>query len=299
MRIRVVFAGLLQAGLLACGQAAGPVDAEKDEVAAQAAYRTAGNDAAKSSSALGLVAGARPDAAPASPEELPAHLNLPDPANAMVIRTGNASIEVDSLDAGLGALRQLARRVGGYVANSAIQGGKEQVRTATIEIKVPAERFEDLASGLEPLGKIEFVNVTAQDVGEEFVDLAARVANGRRLEERLIDLLATRTGKLQDVLTVERELARVREEIERVEGRMRYLKNRSAISSLSVSIHEPPPLVAKNPGHSVLGEAFLRAWRNFVDVLAGAIASLGYVVPVAIVLWTLVLVGKRLRRQPA
>jgi hypothetical protein len=298
MRFRVVVAGLLQAGLLACGQAAGPVNADKDEVATQA-FRAEANDAAKSSSALGLVAGARPDAAPASAEELPAHLNLPDPATAMVIRTGNASIEVDSLDAGLGALRQLARRVGGYVANSAIQGGKEQVRTATIEIKVPAERFEDLTSGLEPLGKIEFVNVTAQDVGEEFVDLSARVANGRRLEERLIDLLATRTGKLQDVLTVERELARVREEIERVEGRMRYLKNRSAISSLSVSIHEAPPLVAKNPGHSVLGEAFLQAWRNFVDVLAGAIASLGYVVPVAIVLWTLVLVGKRLRRQPA
>jgi uncharacterized protein DUF4349 len=298
MRIRMVVTGLVQAGLLACGQAAAPVESQKDGSAGNGA-RMAAADEVKARATLGLVAAARPEAAPASPEELPAHVDTPDPASGMIIRTGNASIEVDSLDPGLGALRQLARRVGGYVANSSIQGGKEQVRTASIEIKVPAERFEDLTAGLEPLGRLEFVNVSAQDVGEEFVDLSARVANGRRLEDRLINLLATRTGKLQDVLTVERELARVREEIERLEGRMRFLKTRAAVSSLTVSMHEPPPIVGQNPGHSVIGEAFLRAWRNFVDVLAGAIASLGYVVPVAVVLWTLVLVGKRLRRQPA
>jgi hypothetical protein len=298
MRIRMVVAGLVQAGLLACGQAAAPVESQKDGAAANGA-RMAATDEAKARATLGLVAAARPEAAPASPEELPADVDTPDPASGMIIRAGIASIEVDSLDPGLGALRQLARRVGGYVANSSIQGGREQVRTASIEIKVPAERFEDLTAGLEPLGRLEFVNVSAQDVGEEFVDLSARVANGRRLEDRLINLLATRTGKLQDVLTVERELARVREEIERLEGRMRFLKTRAAVSSLTVSIHEPPPIVGQNPGHSVIGEAFLRAWRNFVDVLAGAIASLGYVVPVAVVLWTLVLVGKRLRRQPA
>ncbi len=296
MRIRLLVAGLLQAGLLACGQAAAPVESDEDGKSMSLARETAA-DAANSS--LGLVAGARPDGAPTSQAELPAHTSAPDPATGMIIRTGNASIEVDSLDAGLGALRLLARRVGGYVANSAIQAGKEQLRTATIEIKVPAERFEDLTSGLEPLGRLEFVNVSAQDVGEEFVDLAARVANGRRLEERLIDLLATRTGKLQDVLTVERELGRVREEIERLEGRMRYLKSRSAVSSLSVSLHEPPPIVGDSPGHSVVAEAFRQAWRNFMEVLAGAIASLGYLVPIAALLWALIFWGRRFRRQTA
>ena len=206
MRVRVVVAGLLQAGLLACGQAAAPVLSEKDEGVANEARQVA-TDAAKAGSTLGLVAAVRPDAAPASPEELPAYVTSPDPATGMIIRTGNASIEVDSLDSGLGALRQLARRVGGYVANSAIQGGKEQLRTATIEIKVPAERFEDLTYRPGAAGQDSSSSTyRPQDVGEEFVDLSARVANGRRLEERLIDLLATRTGKLQDVLTVEREL---------------------------------------------------------------------------------------------
>jgi hypothetical protein len=123
--------------------------------------------------------------------------------------------------------------------------------------------------------------VTAEDVGEEFVDITARVVNGRRLEERLVDLLATRTGRLQDVLAVERELARVREEIERHEGRLRYLRTRAAMSTLAVTLHEAKPIVGDHPGYSVIGEAFRQAWRNCVQLVAGLIAAMGILVPVA------------------
>ena len=133
----------------------------------------------------------------------------------MVIRTGQASVEVDSLENSVAQLRQLAGRLGGYLANSAYQAGSAQYRSASIELRVPSERFDELVNGVSPLGKVEYVNVTAQDVGEEYADVAARITNGKRLEGRLIELLANRTGKLQDVLEVERELARVREEIER------------------------------------------------------------------------------------
>jgi hypothetical protein len=141
--------------------------------------------------------------------------------------------------------------------------------------------------------------VNAEDVSEEFVDLTARMANSHRLEERLVELLRTRTGKLQDVLTVERELARVREEIERMEGRLRFLKNSAQLSTLAVTLYEPPPLVASHPGRSVIGEAFKTAWRNFVGVVAGVIASLGYVTPIVIFGWGALLLGKRYRRRPA
>ena len=111
------------------------------------------------------------------------------------------------------------------------------------------------------------------------MDVTARIANARRLEERLIDLLATRTGKLQDVLNVERELARVREEIERHEGRLRFLKTRTSLSTLSVSIHEPLPITGNPSAGDVVAEAFRRAWRNLLAVIAGGIASLGVLVP--------------------
>src|SRR5256884_9204276 len=108
-------------------------------------------------------------------------------------------------------VRTLARQLGGYIANTAMQTGRGQVRSATLEVKVPANRFDEGLSGLAPIGKLESVNVSAEDVGEEFTDATARMANARRLETRLIELIATRTGKLKDVLDVEQELARVRE----------------------------------------------------------------------------------------
>ena len=203
-------------------------------------------------------------------------------APSMIIRTGQVAVEVDSLDRAVARVRQIAAQFGGYVANTSFSGGDNQVRGATLELKLPAARFDEALAGLRPIGKVEMENVTAEDVGEEFVDVTARVTNARRLEQRLVDLLARRTGKLEDVLKVERELARVREEIERYEGRIRYLRTRSAVSTLAVTVHEPRPVLASQPGVNPIAEAFRDAWRNFVALTAGVIASMGVVIPLGL-----------------
>ena len=200
-------------------------------------------------------------------------------AGAMIIRTGTAGIEVDSLDTAIARVRTLALRVNGFVANTTVQGGRDQLRSASLELKIPSERFDDALAGLSPIGKVESVNVSAEDVGEEYVDIAARVENAHRLEARIIDLLANRTGKLQDVLSVEHELARVREEIERYEGRMRYLKTRASVSTLTIAVHERAPVIVPVAGDGPILMAFRQAWENFVGVVAGFVASLGILIP--------------------
>jgi hypothetical protein len=202
-------------------------------------------------------------------------------AASMMIRTGQAFIEVERLDPAVLKVRQLAAQVGGFIANSSISGGRDQIRQATFEIKIPAAKYDEAIGSLSTIGKVETVSSNAQDVGEEFVDITARVANARRLEERLISLLANRTGKLDEVLRVERELARVREEIERYEGRLRYLSARVAMSTLTVTIHEPAPILGNNPGENPIAAALRRAWRNFVSLVAFLIASLGVLIPLA------------------
>lgn len=224
---------------------------------------------------------ARSETPPAVPN--PLQSVYPGPATtAMIIRTGEAFIEVDKVDPAVLKVRQLAAEVGGYIANSSISGGHDQIRQATIELKIPATKYEEAVGSLSTIGKVETVNSTAQDVGEEFVDVTARVNNSRRLEERLISLLATRTGKLDEVLRVERELARVREEIERYEGRLRYLSARVAMSTLTITVHEPAPILGNTPGENPIAAAFRRAWKNFVAVVAAVIASLGVLIPLAI-----------------
>lgn len=213
--------------------------------------------------------------------------------SSMVIRTGQASIEVDSLERAVAQVRLLAARVGGYVANTVMQTGHGDLRSASLEVKIPAERFDEGLNGLTPLGKLESVNVLAEDVGEEFTDVTARMQNSRRLESRLIDLLARGTGKLKDVLDVEQELARVREEIERTEGRLRYLRSHAALSTLTIAVHEPLPVVG-HPGSSVIGEAFKQSWRNFVGLVAAMIRSLGIVIPVAVLVVALWVSARRL-----
>ncbi len=227
--------------------------------------------------------GATPPAAPAPDRQVSTQTSGAQVAPSMLIRTGGASIEVDKLDPAIIKVRQLAAQLGGYVANSSISGGRDQIRSATLELKIPAARYDQAVSGLGGIGRVESVNTNVEDVGEEFVDLTARAANSKRLEERLVGLLATRTGKLEDVLAVERELARVREEIERYEGRLRFLRTRAAVSTLSVTVHEPAPLLGQNPGDNPILAALRQAWRNFVGFIAWMIASLGVLIPVTLI----------------
>ena len=216
-------------------------------------------------------------------------------ATNMIIRSGNASLEVDSLELAIAAVQRIATSLGGWVGNTSLTSGDYQVRSATIELKIPAARYDEALNGLKPVGKIETIASEAQDVGEEFVDVSARASNSRRLEERLVTLLTTRTGKLEDVLAVERELARVREEIERYEGRLRFLRTRVATSTLLVTVHERAPLVSASPGENVLGNAFKDAWRNFVRFIAAFIASLGTLIPILLLLAIAVLLWRRFR----
>lgn len=252
---------------------------------------------APSASAPGFASGASPsspEVGAASADPLASQANSgTDPlqnvnaatsaAPTMVIRTGQAFIEVEKVDPALLKIRQLAAQVGGYITNSSVSGGHDQIRQATLELKIPAPRYDEAVGSLSTIGKVETVNTNAQDIGEEFVDVTARVNNARRLEDRLITLLSNRTGKLDEVLRVERELARVREEIERYEGRLRYLTSRVATSTLTITVHEPAPILGNNPGENPIAAALRRAWRNFVALLAAVIASLGVVIPLALV----------------
>ncbi|HKT09987.1 MAG TPA: DUF4349 domain-containing protein [Gemmatimonadaceae bacterium] len=216
----------------------------------------------------------------------------------MLIRTAQASVEVAVLDTGVSGVRAVAQRVGGYVANVSVQDGRDEPHSATLEVRMPASRFDEALAALHPLGKVESVSVSTADVGEEYVDVNARMDNARKLERRLIGLLATRTGKLKDVLDVERELSRVREEIERYEGRLRYLRTRAAVSTISVTVHEPVPVVGERGSTSVLAEAFRQAWRNFVSFIAQGIAAMGVLVPLAVIAAGLLLVARRFVTKP-
>ena len=259
----------------------------QEKAAAEVAPMPAAPPTASVGSALGRGGSTTMDAVSVEQPQQgrdPSQARVTDTAAApsMLIRTGNSQIEVDSLEIAMQQVRDLAQRLGGFVANTQLSSGRDQIRSAMMELKVPAARWNDVVAGLKPIGKVEALNEYVEDVGEEYVDVTARVQNAKRLEARLIELLANRTGRLSDVLSVERELARVREEIERYEGRLRYLRTRAAMSSMSVTVHEAFPVVSARGETGVLGDAFKQAWRNFVGFIAGIISLTGILIPLAV-----------------
>lgn len=265
----------------------------------QATAKSAEMNLARSPAAGGFAATERAASAPAS-----AQTSADQIANAnaaavitptMVIRNGTATIQVDSLELAISAVQKLAASMGGYIGNTTQTTGANSVRSADLELKIPSAKYDATVGNLGPIGKIEAQTSTAEDVGEEFFDISARQANAHRLEERLITLLATRTGKLDDVLAVERELARVREEIERYEGRLRFLKSRVSTSTLVINLHEKRAVVSGYEGSNVIVESAKEAWRNFVRFVALLISSLGWLIPLGAVLVVGVLVTKRLQ----
>ena len=282
--------------LVACGEHSEPARDEAAEGRASLLSKTAVTSSpASAPAAFGVVGGiseqvasevsaARDAAQSATGVDPLQNVNASTTAApTMVIRTGQAFIEVEKVDPAILKIRQLAAQVGGYINNSSVSGGRDQIRQATMEVKIPAPRYDEAVGSLSTIGKVETVNSQAQDVGEEYVDVTARVTNARRLEERLISLLSNRTGKLDEVLRVERELARVREEIERYEGRLRYLGARVATSTLTITVHEPAPIIGNNPGENPIAGALRRAWRNFIGLVAAIIASLGILIPLGLI----------------
>jgi predicted nuclease with TOPRIM domain len=119
------------------------------------------------------------------------------------------------------------------------------------------------------LGKVLNRHVSTEDVTEEYVDTDARLRNLKRTEERLLAHL-DRTGELKGIVEVERELNRVREEIERLEGRLRYLSHRVDFSTFNVTFQEKPKAEPVVPPETFsIAKIASQATRGLVGFLQG------------------------------
>jgi hypothetical protein len=209
------------------------------------------------------------------------------------------------VDATLARLHDLTRQAGGYTTSETRSRDYQRVNQGKIECRVPADKLDSMTAALKSLGTVESLTLSASDITEEYFDLEMRLRNQRALETRLLALVERPTNKLSDLLEAERELARVRGEIDQMEGRRRFWENRVALSALFVSVHEPVPTVGGQRGgaFSVLRKAFAESANNFVSAIAGIIAVTGGLVPDVIALslvgWVLLRVWRWRRDRRA
>jgi hypothetical protein len=146
---------------------------------------------------------------------------------------------------------------------------------------VPVESYQAFLVGIKDLGVPEEVQESASDVTAEYVDLVARIANQKRLEQRILSVLDEVQGKISDVLEVEKQLARVRETVERLEGQMRYLKDRVSMTTVTVHVREDEDY--QPPQALSFGSSIIDVWQNSIDAMIaffkGVVLSLVAIAP--------------------
>lgn len=148
-----------------------------------------------------------------------------------IVRDANVRLEVGSASAVAPALRavhQVAAQTGGFVFSETNE---------EIVLKVPSGKLDDALARVSKVAKVRDRRVSARDVTADYVDLNIRIDNARKLQGRLKELL-TQTQDVTRLLEVERELARVTETLERLEGQMRLLSQQTSYATLTVTVEE-------------------------------------------------------------
>lgn len=203
-----------------------------------AAGGVSANEATLPVSAARPTLPAPPRAKTEAPEQPSSEGRLPTNRSPMLVYTASLVMAVFEVESSLSAVEELAREAGGYLSK------RERM---AITIRVPAQSFDGVVKKLEKLGDVHQRNIVANDVTDEFYDLEARLRSARAVQGRLIELLA-RANTVEESVTIERELSRVNQEVERFEGRLKLLRDQLAYSTITATFRPKNTEVVNKQG---------------------------------------------------
>lgn len=168
-------------------------------------------------------------------------VGLPSPTERIVIKNAGLDIVVDQPAEAMDAIGKMAEEMGGFIVNAnltqmRLSSGAE-VPSATITIRVPAERLDEALDRIEAMSNLPVENksINSQDVTSEYTDLQSRLRNLEAAEAQLLEIMK-QAYKTEDVLNVFNQLTQVREQIEVVKGQIKYYQESASLSSIVVNI---------------------------------------------------------------
>lgn len=294
MRNRLLVGVLLLIMLSACGGAAATTSTG-------ATGGTGGNTAASASMAAYAESAAVPaseqqPATDQSGEQAAGAPNAAAQVTRLVIRTANLQLLVEKVDDAEAQVRRLADTRGGFVLSSQ-SSGEESQRRATVEMKVPAQRFDEVIAELTKLAvKVDAQDVKGQDVTDEYIDLESRLRNLRAVEARLQQFLSE-AKRIEELLQINQQLGEIQGQIEEAQGRITYLKQSAALSTITVSLYAKVD-VAVVPEEGWSPGTTARAAARSLIVFGQGLADIGIVLGIWAPLWLpMVIVTLWLRRR--
>ncbi len=218
-----------------------------------------------------------------------------------VIKTADISYQVETFNKSRKEILAIVSKSKALVS-SENQTNDGSRLTNTMTIRVDAAAFDSLVEAL--MSEAIYVDhkiINAQDVTEEYVDLTARMKSKKEVEAQYSEILK-KARTINEILEVTEYLRAIREEIESVEGRLKYINDRVAYSTITLTYYEQLDVVSQQPDRtfgSRMGEAFSWGWNGLVSFFLGIIYLWPLWVVMALVTWLVFYLVKRASRRRA
>jgi hypothetical protein len=203
-----------------CSGAAPPADGRAGKSSAAAAKTAREAPAAAKPGGAGQAAGAQPG------------------LQRQIVYQAQLQIVVQDFSQLPAQVETLVQQFEGYIAHADVTGVSGGRRHGAWTLRLPVQRFGSFLEAARNLGELRCSNTDAQDVSDEYYDLEARIRNKQQEEARLLKHLDVSTGKLEEILLVEKEISRVREDLERMQGRERVLHDLIALATIKLDVQE-------------------------------------------------------------
>ena len=219
-----------------------------------------------------------------------------DTVRRQLIRHASVRLETESVDSAIAWLTEIAARHAGYVSSQESRELSGGHATGRVVLRVSADLADAALVRIRSLGEVQGERVWADDVTEEYYDLSIRLQNARAARRQFEEILR-RARSVEDVLAVQRELNRVNDQIDRMTGRLRRMVNQIRLSTITVELQEPVPMV-QDAGTAVgtLARAVKAMVRTFWRTIGGIIVFVGFLVPVGVVAAAVVWLAARMSR---
>lgn len=211
-----------------------------------------------------------------------------------LIKRGNVSFEVDDLSVTTTNIKTSVKKFNGYIAEEKSEKGYYS-NDVTITVRVPNTNFDAFLSEISK-GVKEFdeKNISVSDVTEEFLDVSARIKTKKELENRYLQLLA-KAKSVKEILEVEKELEQVRSDIERAEGRLKFLENNVSFSTLKIKFYKK---IEQKITEDSFGGNILKAFKDGFDGLKSLFLFLITIWPLLIITTAIyIFVRRRLKNK--
>jgi hypothetical protein len=198
-----------------------------------------------------------------------------------IIKTASITLEVTDVTGAVETLKNIAVRKGGYISSTNVQNGYNDRLSGTVVIRIPQAEFENALTGVKEIGKVKSSSTQGEDVTEEYVDLQAQKTSYQNQLAQYNEIMK-KAVKVSDVIEIQQQIDRVQTELNRLEGRLKYLNSRIDLSTLTVYLQEPEP-VGGETGHNFV--------TTINEGIAGFIGMIDAIIILCLTLLPLIILG--------